>query len=169
MKGKRFLYKFLYRFIAPLVALIVVGGWITLEKPSLLPNQPHQLYDYSDYSASLPAKVQSGESIHIDWRGYPDPVLYAYTKPRAYATVPMTLSVLAIPQAIFHQQWTFCGKRTQAMMLDVIRTDNRTGASWYTRVITSPHTLHPGSYELVRIASSPVRSACFSKTIFIVA
>jgi hypothetical protein len=161
MKGKRFVYS----LIALLVAIIIVGGgWIALNIPL---SQHHQLYDYSDASASLPAQIQSGGSISIDWWGSPAPDLYRYTKPRAYATVPMALTVLIVPEAIFRQQSPYCGKHIQATVLDVVRTDNRTGASWYARVITIPRTLHPGYYELLRIASSQVRSACFSNTMYV--
>src|SRR5690348_11723616 len=92
--------KFVYGFLAVLIAIIVVGsGWIALNNISS--SQPHQLYDYSDASASLPRDISAGDSIHIDWRGYPDPDLYSFTKPRAYATVSIDLTVLLIPEATF--------------------------------------------------------------------
>jgi hypothetical protein len=149
--------------IALLIAIIVVGGgWIELNSIPL--NRSHQLYDYSDVSASLPRQIPRGRSIHIDWWGYPAPALYAYTKP-PYATIPMELIVLIVPEATFLAQSPYCGKHTQATVLDEFSTDNRTGASWYARAVTIPRTMHSGAYELMRMVVSSIRSSCFSNTI----
>jgi hypothetical protein len=155
--------RFIFGLIALLVAILVVAGrWIAL---NTLPfSQSHALYDYSDSSASLPRQIMRGGSIHVDWWGYPAPDLYAYTKP-PYATVPMELVVLIVPEATFRAQSPYCGKQVQAQVIDVVHISNRTGASSYVRTVTIPSHLQPGQYELMRVVHSPVRSSCFSNVI----
>jgi hypothetical protein len=161
MKDKRFVLGVIALFM---VVLVVAVGWIALNTLPL--SQSHALYDYSDASASLPRNIMRGGSIRINWWGYSNPDLYQYTKPKAYATLSIELTVLLIPEATFRAH-PYCSQYPQTIVLDEVKTDNRTGASWYMRVVTIPHTVHPGAYELIRMVTSSIRSSCFSNTIYV--